>query len=81
MEVDVKMDVDPVVMKESNTDKTGIDKAANDNESVAKDDRQNDDRMDPVMDEKVSLKTVKEASKVDGLLDKELLEVSKFLFC
>lgn len=75
------MDVDPVVMKESNTDKTGIDKAANDNEAVVKDHKQNDDRTDSVKDEKVSVKTVKEASQVDGVVDKELLEVSEFSFC
>ncbi|KAG6508432.1 hypothetical protein ZIOFF_033806 [Zingiber officinale] len=72
------MDVDPVVMKESNTDKPGIDKAANDDEAVTKDNKQNDDRTDSVKNEKVSVKTVEEASIVNGVLDKELLEAFRY---
>ncbi|KAG6483975.1 hypothetical protein ZIOFF_060768 [Zingiber officinale] len=90
-EVDVKMDVDSVVMNESNTDKIGNDnkaananeaadkntKPANANEAVAEDNKQNADQTDTVKD-KDCVKTVKEASTGDGVVDKELLEAFRY---
>lgn len=90
-EVDVKMDVDSVIMNESNTDKIDTDKVANANEeadnnrkpananeAVTKVNKQNADQPDTIKD-KDSVKTVEEASAGDGVMDKELLEVTSIL--